>query len=108
MEHIHSLCSIRNVYKTRQDPMFPNESWNGRWNNTVGSNHNIFRVISGFKNEDGLARINLQDLVSVRSPEVNPSRKERKTARFEALKRSLSNYNQATLDEFMHGLRDDV
>ena len=112
----------------RRDPMFPIdmwnihdrilsgkhttnnsvESWNGRWNNTVGSNHNIFRVISGFKNEDGLARTKLQELVSGRSPEVNPSRKERKTARFEALKRSLSNYNQATLDEFMHGLRDDV
>ena len=112
----------------RRDPMFPIdmwnihdrilsgkhttnnsvESWNGRWNNTVGSNHNIFRVISGFKNEDGLARTKLQELVSGRSPEVNPSRKERKTARFEALKLSLSNYNQATLDEFMHGLRDDV
>ena len=41
-------------------------------------------------------------------PEVNPSRKKRKTARFEALTRSLSNYNQAILEEFMHDLRDDV
>ena len=30
------------------------ESWNARWNRSMGTNHNVGRVIKGFMNEDSL------------------------------------------------------
>ena len=83
------------------------ESWNGRWNNTIGTNHNLWRIISRFKKEDSLARTKLQEVVAGRCTGPNPSRSGRRSLRQKGLKVSLRNYNQATCKEFMFGLRGD-
>ena len=83
------------------------ESWNGRWNNTIGTNHNLWRIINGFKKEDSLARTKLQEVVAGRYTDPNPSRSGRRSLRQEGLQISLQNYTRATCKEFMFGLRGD-
>ena len=50
------------------------ESWNARWNRSMGTNHNVARIIKGFMNEDSLARAKLQEIVSGRESSANSSR----------------------------------
>ncbi len=53
-----------NVFRRFEDniPATTNgiESWNARWNSTVGKTKNILRIISGFKSEDAHARTKYQ------------------------------------------------
>ena len=39
------------------------ESYNARWNQSIGTNFNLWNVIKEFKAEDSLARTKLQELV---------------------------------------------
>ncbi len=32
------------------------QAWNSTWNKSVGTNHNVLRVINNFKPEDSMAR----------------------------------------------------
>ena len=50
------------------------ESWNARWNNAHRANHNVLRVINGFKIEDSLARTKFQEQVAGRAVNPNPAR----------------------------------
>ena len=113
---------------SRRQPMFPHEmfsiydrvvqergttnngleSWNARWNNSMGTNHNIWRVISGFKNEDALAKSKHQEMLAGRCVEQNPSRKDRQSARMRMLKSAMDGYNRDNIKEYMYGLREDV
>ena len=70
------------------------ESWNARWTSTLGTNHNIFRVISAFKNEDSLARQKFHELLSGQDAEANPSRKDRRTCRLNQIKQALLEYSK--------------
>ena len=54
------------------------ENWNGRWNNTLGTNKSLYSVINAFKNEDALARVKFCQVIA---SDPNPSRKDRKEAR---------------------------
>ena len=80
------------------------ESWNGRWNNTTGTNHNLWSIINGSKKEDSLARTKLQEVVAGRYTDSNPSRSGRRCLSQEGLQISVQNYTQATCKEFMFGL----
>ena len=50
------------------------ESWNARWNIAHRANHNVLRVINGFKIEDSLARTKFQEQVAGRAVNPNPAR----------------------------------
>ena len=80
------------------------KSWNARWTNTLGTNHNLYRVVSAFKKEDSLARQKFHEVVSGRSTEPNPSRKDRKTCRMKQLKDALLKFDKENLKTFMFGI----
>ena len=84
------------------------ESWNARWNNAHRANHNVLRVVSGFKCEDSLARTKFQEQVAGRTINPNSGRSDRRSARVEGLKTALANYSRLNIKEFLFGLRDDV
>ena len=112
----------------RKDPMFPVsmwnihgrivqgqpatnnavESWNARWNQSMGTNHNIWRVITGFKVEDSLARTEFMEQVTQRNIDPNPGRSSRRSGRMNTLKLSLEHYDRNNIKEFLYGLRGDV
>ena len=54
------LFVFNRVYNDFQTTNSAVESWNARWNNSLGTNHNIYCVINGFMNEDALARTKFQ------------------------------------------------
>ena len=133
---IDFLCYVENTYigkpirqqDARRQPMYsvemwnifnriledkattnnPVESWNSRWNRSMGTNHNIWRVIQGFKTEDSLARQKLAEMVTGQNTEPNPSRADRRSARLQQLRTALGQYDRNTIKEFMFGLRDDA
>ena len=82
------------------------ESWNARWTRTIGTNHNLYRVINAFKKEDSLARQKFHEIISGHISEPNPSRKDRKTCQMRQLKEALIHYNKENLKEFMFGIRE--
>ena len=84
----------------RRPPVFPIPIWN----NMIGTNHNLWRIINGFKKEDSLARTKLQEVVAGCYTDPNPSRSGRRSLRQEGLKISLQNYTRATCKELMFGL----
>lgn len=103
----HSMVSIHERIKLDMDTTNNAvENWNGRWNRTVGTNHNLWRIINAFKQEDALARQLHQDLVGGRLQERNPGRKERMTSRQKELKRSIESYAKENLKEFMFMMRE--
>ena len=57
------------------------ESWNARWNNAHRANHNVLRVIKGFKTEDALARTKFQEHITGRANNPNPGRTDRRSGR---------------------------
>ena len=75
---------------------------------SIGTTHNIWRIINGFKLEDSLARQKLQEEVAGRATDPNPSRTDRRSARHNSLKTAMENYDQTTCKEYMFGLRDDI
>ena len=77
------------------------ESWNARWNNSLGTNHNIYCVINGFMNEDALARTKFQLAVAGRVTDPNPGRCTKRSQRMEFMKKSLQNYDSKNLKEFL-------
>ena len=79
------------------------ESWNARWNKTIGDNRNALRVITGFKKEDSLARTKLQEYVAGRNGDPNSGRTGRRSYRSEELRISLSRYNRNYIKEFLYG-----
>ena len=82
------------------------ESWNARWTSTLGTNHNVFRVITAFKNEDSLARQKFHELMSGRTAEANPNRKDRISARINQLKHAMQSYDRDNIKDYMFGLRE--
>ena len=97
--------SIWNTYQLVLDdePMTNNsvESWNARWNSTLGTNHNILRVVNAFKNEDSLARTKFLEAMSGRAVDPNPARKTRKESRHAELKATLANYSKDNMKDYM-------
>ena len=94
--------SIWNTYQLVLDdqPMTNNsvESWNARWNSTLGTNNNILRVVNAFKNEDSLARTKFLEAMSGRAVYPNPARTERRLAE---LKATLANYSKDNMKDYM-------
>ena len=81
---------------------------NARWNNAHKANHNVLRVIKGFKTEDALARTKFQEHITGRANNPNPGRTDRRSGRLEGLKQALTNYQSNNIKEFMFGLREDA
>ena len=77
------------------------ESWNACWNATLGTNHNILRVVNAFKNEDSLARTKFLETISGRAVDPNPARKKRKECRLAEMQATLANYSKDNLKEYM-------
>ena len=84
------------------------ELWNAKWNNAHRANHNVARVIGGFKAEDALARTKFQQQVAGRLADPNPVSSDRRSARHEQLKVVMMNYQKNNVNEFMFGLRNDA
>ena len=84
------------------------ESWNARWNNSIGTNHNILSIITGFKNEDALARTKFQQVVAGRATNPNPARKDRRSGRLEMMKLAMGTFTRENMKEFMFMLREDI
>ena len=101
-----------NIYTRiiNQEPTTNNsvESWNARFNSSHRTNHNVLRIIRGFKAEDALARTKFQEEVVGKSTIHNPGRKNRISARYENLRLALTKYKKANIKEFMYGMRGDV
>ena len=49
------------------------EAWNSRWNHTLGTGHNILRVITAIRHDDSLARTKFQEQVAGRAIDPNPA-----------------------------------
>ena len=97
-----------NVMEERTTTNNAIESWNARWNQSIGTNYNIWRVINKFKTEDSLARTKLREAVSGRDIEPNPARKNRRTERLSGLKTALQRFDADNLKEFLFALRGDA
>lgn len=80
------------------------EAWNSTWNKSVGTNHNVLRVINHFKSEDSLARTKFQQVISGNNPDRNPGRTDRLSARMANLKIAATNYNPAFIKEYLYSL----
>ena len=91
----------------RDEPTTDNsvEAWNGNWNATVGTNHNIFRIVNNFKLEDAFARTKFQQCVAGTYTDPNPGRKDRAQARLAEMKAAMANYKRAFITEYMFGLK---
>ena len=50
------------------------QAWNSTWNKSVGTNHNVLRVINHFKSEDSIARTKFQQVVAGTFTNHNPGR----------------------------------
>ena len=83
------------------------ESWNSRWNNTLGTNKSLYSVINAFKNEDALARVKFRQVIAGRTSDPNPSRKDRKEARLNRLKDAISNF-KVDVKDYMFMLRNNL
>ena len=83
------------------------ESWNARWNNSLGTNHNIFSVIKAFMKEDALARQKFQEMVAGRDANPNPRRQVRRSIHLERMKIAMSRYTRENKKEFMYMMRKD-
>ena len=60
----HSMWNINsNIVEDRPTTNNAVESFNGCWNQSIGTSFNIWTVISKFKTEDKLARTKLQKMV---------------------------------------------
>ena len=84
------------------------ESWNARWNRSMGTNHNVARVIKGFMNEDSLARAKFHEFVSGEKQSNNPSRDARKSYNHDNLVRALEQFDPENLKDFLYGMRNFV
>ena len=84
------------------------EAWNSRWNHTLGTGHNILRVITAFKHENSLARTKFQEQVAGQAIDPNPGQTRHRLARLEEIKYSLQNYNPLNIKEFLYDLRGDA
>ena len=84
------------------------ESWNARWNRSMGTNHNIARVIKGFMNEDSLARAKFHEFVSGGQQSSNPSREARKSYNHDNLVRALEQFTPENLKDFLCEMRNFV
>ena len=105
----HSMWNINsNIVEDRPTTNNAVESFNGRWNQSIGTSFNIWTVISKFKTEDSLARTKLQEMVTARRSDEHPARMEAKACRLKKLKDALENFDPDCLKEFMFGLRDNA
>ena len=75
------------------------------WNQSIGTNYNIWRVINKIKTEDSLARSKLGEAVSGGDTEPNPARKNRRTERLSGLKTALQRFDADNLKKFLFALR---
>ena len=104
--------SMWNVYERvlNDEPTTNNtiESWNAKWNNAHRANHNVARVVTGFKTEDALAQSKLQQQVAGTLTNPNPGRSDKRAMRLEQLKMAMSNYQRSNIKDYMFGLRNHV
>ena len=82
------------------------ESYNARWNQSIGTNFNIWNVIKKFKAEDSLARTKLQELVTGVRRDSNPSQLDERKAKYRRLRDALQNFDESNISEFLYGLRE--
>ena len=103
MWNIHS-----NIVADRPTTNNAVESFNGRWNQSIGTSFNIWKVVSKFKTEDSLARTKLQEMVTARRSGEHPGRAEAKACKERRLKEALTNFDPDCIKEFLFGLREDI
>ena len=84
------------------------ESFNGRWNQSIGTKCNVWEVISKFKTEDSLTRDKVREMVTGKRRDSNPGRKEQRAIKMEQLKKAVASYDNFYMKEYMFGMRDHV
>ena len=82
------------------------ESWNARWNGNLGTNHNVLRVVTAFKQEDALARTKFQQSLGGHT-NPNPKQTGRKELRLAEIKSMMQQYSKINIQEYLHKLRGD-
>ena len=94
-----------NIVENRPTTNNAVESFNARWNQSIGTNCNVWRVIEKFKTEDSLARAKLEELVTGRNNDSHPSRSNERKLRLDRIRGALTNFDPMYLKEFVFGMR---
>ena len=92
------------VLQDRPDTNNAVESWNARWAASLGTNHNVLRVIDGFKKENSLAQMKYREVIGGRYVDPNPGRTAKKLYRYNELKLAIQNCTRYNVKIVLYNL----